>query len=96
MFKMLLAAYLAGQAGDVGTTAAALQMSRFREANRLVGPGTTRIVLTKAVVDVPTVLAASAWRKSHPKLAFVLLGAGTAIGAYATVHNARVLATTVR
>lgn len=88
MFSWLLAAYITGQSGDTISTIVALQKPNlFREGNPVLGNSINRIVLTKVAINTTTIITASKFRKKHPKVSFVLLGTGAALGTYATIHN---------
>lgn len=89
MFTILLAAFLSAQTADTALTLHQRARGGYREANPLLTNHTAGIVLTKAAITTAGAVTAWKWRKSHPKVARLILLVGTASATAATVYNAR-------
>jgi len=86
---LCLAALLAGQSSDVGTTLALKH--GYYEVNPLVPSHPVPFVALKASLTTSVAIAGWKIRKTHPKLAVFVFVLGATTGTYAAIHNARLL-----
>ena len=87
--NLLIAAMIAAQSLDAGTTCVALQRG-FRESNPLLPSSCNGIVAVKAGIVIP--LATVMARQRLTRLQKLLLAGVAVSGGYAAVHNLRQLA----
>lgn len=89
MIGVLLAAFLSTQTADTALTLHNRARYGHVERNPLLTNHTAGIVLTKAAITTAGAVTAWKWRKTHPKVARLILLVGTASATAATVYNAR-------
>lgn len=95
--NLLLAAMVAVQSLDAGSSAVLLARGGYREANPMFGTSSpTVVVVEKALVTTGAVCAIRRLAQHHPKWAVVAAVGVSVSGALAFEHNRRLMGGTTR